>query len=417
MGKINVAYITDENYAMPTCVSIVSLVANKHEDTELDIYVLANNVSERRKKAIKQNAASRVAINIIEVSSGVYEALAESCLTKGIHVSSSALLKFDLPNVLAKLDKVLYLDGDIIIQHDLSDLFSTDIGMFYVAAVDDMGDKVENNISSLASRIGMQGNSYFNSGVMLLNLKKIRDEAIDKELYQYRMNNKNYFMDQDAFNYVFELKRKSLPYKYNYRCAIIDELDFDDWNGKFFDSRYTCEDDCIKEQTILHLTDKMKPWDYEIRYFSDIFFKYYNISFYADEKIHLKSPMLEKHKAQTGLLESFDKHIAMSRLRESKMEWHFPREIIRANERIIIYGAGDMGRSFIQQIAENHYCRIILWVDKKHKELGSAIHAPEEIVKCDFDYVLIAIFDTDISKSVADYLSGLGIDKSKILLI
>ena len=417
MGKINVAYITDENYAMPTCVSIVSLVTNKHEDTELAIYVLANNVSERRKKAIKQNEATGVDINIIEVRNDVYEELAKSCLSEGIHVSSTALHKFDLANKLVELDKVLYLDSDIIVQYDLAGLFETNIENFCVAAVDDMGDTIENGTSLLASRVDMKGNHYFNSGVMLLNLKEIREYAADKELMLYRIKDKNYFMDQDAFNYVFESRRKILPYKYNFRCAILDEFEFQEWNYRFFDSKYGNEEEAIKEQVILHLTDKLKPWDYEIRYFSDIFFKYYNHSLYVDEKISLKSFLLEKNRIQKNIMDAFDKSVAMSRLRESKKEWRFPRERIRENERIVLYGAGDIGKSFVQQIADNHYCRVVLWVDKNYESLGSAIHAPKYITQCEFNHVLVAIFDEKISKSVKDYLIGLGVDKDKIILM
>lgn len=414
MGKINVAYITDERYAMPTCVSIVSLVANKHEGTKLNIYVLANDVSDRGKNAIKQNEMKNVDITIIEVLNDVYEGLAETCLSEGIHVSPAALYKFDLGNQLMNLDKVLYLDSDIIVQYDLTDLYETDIENVYVAAVDDMGDTMENGVSMLAARIGMKGNHYFNSGVMLLNLKKIRKHAADEKLLRYRIKNKNYFMDQDAFNYVFEYSRKSLPYRYNFRCAILDEFEFKDWNYRFFNSEYDNEVDGIKEQAILHLTDRLKPWDYEIRYFSDIFFKYYSHSLFADEIICLKSPILEINRRQKRIM---DEYVAKSKLRESKMEWRFPREKIRENERIIIYGAGDIGKFFVQQIADNHYCRVVLWVDKKHESLGSAIHAPENIIKCDFDYVLVAIFDEKVSNSVKEYLVSLGIDRDKILLM
>ncbi|MCK7489743.1 MAG: hypothetical protein MZU79_05535 [Anaerotruncus sp.] len=81
------------------------------------------------------------------------------------YVTSAAYLKFDLPDLIPNQDKVLYLDGDIIIQKDLSDLFEINIKDYYAGAVKDIG-LIDNDLNI---------KNYFNSGVMLLNLKLMRE--------------------------------------------------------------------------------------------------------------------------------------------------------------------------------------------------------------------------------------------------
>ena len=99
------------------------------------------------------------------------------------------------------------------------------------------------------------------------------------------------------------------------------------------------------------------------------------------------------------------------------MDWRFPYGKIFPKARVIIYGAGDVGSSFVRQIAENHYCSIVLLVDKNHENLGSAVRPPKDISKCIYDYVLVAIQNREIAKSAFEYLVKLGIAEGKIILL
>ena len=177
MEPINIAYITDESYVMPTCISIISMIENGGEKVNYNIYILAAAISEISHKVLRNLGNEKVTVFIVEVEKEKYSWLAEKCLSEGIHVTESAMYKFDLPNIL-KLDKVLYLDSDTIINKEIDGLYHTDLSDVYVAAVDDMGDMVSDGQSSLLSRIGLNGAHYFNSGVMLLNLQKMLEDNV-----------------------------------------------------------------------------------------------------------------------------------------------------------------------------------------------------------------------------------------------
>ncbi len=121
-------------------------------------------------------------------------------------VTRADYLKFNLATILAKTDKVLYLDGDVIVLKDLTELYNTDIEDYYAAAAQDLE----------STWIDKRKEPYFNNGVMLINLKKMREDNIETKLINYKKNDKiNRFMTQDAFNTVLYKKVKFIPLIYD----------------------------------------------------------------------------------------------------------------------------------------------------------------------------------------------------------
>ena len=191
---LDIVYITDEYYAMPTCISIVSLFRN-NPGKEMRVYVIADNLSETSENILKGLSRDSFRLEILYDPDIMRTPLPERALS-GKLIRKNALLKFAIPNILNDLQKVLYLDGDTIVQNDISSLFEMDISDYYLAAADDMGDKRTGaGMSLYACRIGIQAKHYFNSGVMLMNLVKMRADNIPEKLLKYRTNNNTHFMD------------------------------------------------------------------------------------------------------------------------------------------------------------------------------------------------------------------------------
>lgn len=415
---LDVVYVTDEDYAMPTCISMLSLVQNIAVDTKLTIHVVAINVSDEHKsiwyKTIKNNAS----LHIIEQHEKSLGTEFISYPTVSSKVPETALFKFIIPQLLENVDKCLYIDGDTIVNKDISDILDYDISSVYVAAIDDMGDEYdEHQKSMLSKRINIDDNHYFNSGVMFLNLKKMRNDSIFKKLFEYRINEKNFFMDQDAFNIVLHNNVLYLPIKFNFRTPILETKTFADINRQYFDNKFACISDMIDAQIVLHLTDRFKPWKYNTPWFTDIFLHYYRATPYKYRALSLDiaAPIVRNEHIEFLATQ----HNCIMNLREKckKMEWRFPREKIPAGSSVVIYGAGDVGSSFVKQMAETHYCRVVLWVDKRYEALGNAVHAPGEICGCVFDYAVIAAADENIVAEISSELSTLGIGKEKIICL
>ena len=121
--------------------------------------------------------------------------------------SEAASFRLLLPELLPAYDKILYLDCDIIVRQDMGVLFrNTDLKDNYLAAV------YEAPIEGQAERIKALGcipRQYFNSGMLLMNLKQMREEKVSARLLKACEKDYMEFPDQDALNQVCQ--RRVLP--------------------------------------------------------------------------------------------------------------------------------------------------------------------------------------------------------------
>lgn len=250
MTRVSVAFICDVLYVIPTIVAITSLLCNKNPDTYLDIYIIAVELSNDDIDKFYEFCENNVSIHIIRVTSEKF-----SDIPKSFHITSTACFKFDLPYLIPHKDKVLYLDSDIIIQKDLSNLFKTNIDNYYAGVVKDIV-MIDNDLNI---------KDYFNSGVMILNLELMRKDDMPAALLNIRITaNHLTFVDQDCFNILFNKKVKLLPVKYN--CFYNSFLRFKqlslDFINKCFGTHYSSFEDLKEDSYILHMAGNDKPWIY-----------------------------------------------------------------------------------------------------------------------------------------------------------
>ncbi len=99
-------------------------------------------------------------------------------------------------------------------------------------------------------------------------------------------------------------------------------------------------------------------------------------------------------------------------------EWHiyyqFPFERIKSCKRIVLYGAGEVGKSYYYQIYGSSIS-IALWVDKNWKVCGEPVEAPERIANVKYDCIIIANAEREIAGEIKDYLLDMGVDSKKIV--
>lgn len=266
---INIVYICDDNYAIPTAVSISSLIKNKHDNINYNINIICSNLSEQNLNILENLESDFVKINlIVEKNIKKYKKLT----IKNFHVSEAALYKFDLANLL-DCDKVIYIDGDTLIKKDLSELYSVDIENKYAAVIKDY--KPLTYSPSHLEFLKINHNAYFNSGIMLLNLKLIREEDLYSKLLDYRINGINKFMDQDTLNVVFKENVVYLNLKYNVMTSIVSYFKLNEIN-EYYELNYKNIEDLYNDANILHLCTKFKPWIYHNVPFADEWKEYYD---------------------------------------------------------------------------------------------------------------------------------------------
>lgn len=152
------------------------------------------------------------------------------------------------------LDRILYLDPDILVLNPIRELYETDIsGYLYAAAYHDKPITRINRIRLYPYEIS----AYFNSGVLLMNLELLRKEADEKEIYRFVEENHARLVmpDQDILNALYAkriLNLNELYYNYDARFYTYYKLAS---NGQFD------MDQIIRKTVILHFCGKKKPWN------------------------------------------------------------------------------------------------------------------------------------------------------------
>lgn len=96
----------------------------------------------------------------------------------------------------------------------------------------------------------------------------------------------------------------------------------------------------------------------------------------------------------------------------------FPYDRLGDSRKIIIYGAGEVGKAYYRQLIENQYYQIVLWVDKRNEMLikkGLPVQTPKQIGRAVFDKIVIAIEDKEVRHKIKERLKKEGIEEDKII--
>ena len=145
MNEVVIAYITDDNYVMPTIVSITSAIMNKNESSIYKILIIGVSINNENKKSrfIKNNKSNKIIEEFISknINDKIYIEILHFNQYYNFdninYITSTAIFKFDIANILLDYDKVLYLDCDTIILKDLTELFEINLNDYYAAVVKD----------------------------------------------------------------------------------------------------------------------------------------------------------------------------------------------------------------------------------------------------------------------------------------
>lgn len=136
---------------------------------------------------------------------------------KTSRLSVAALYRLLIPKILpSDIEKVIYLDSDIIVNLDISELWSLDLGDKIFAAVPELPNTIE-----VKHRLCVHGlvkiEDYFNSGVLLMNVKRFLEEDIAIiDGIKFIGNHSEYpFLDQEVLNYIFSCRYLKLSTRFN----------------------------------------------------------------------------------------------------------------------------------------------------------------------------------------------------------
>lgn len=272
--EVNIVLITDSRYTPPTSTSMYSAIKTKCDTTIYNFYIIAENITkqdENMLRSLEKLAPQTVRVKIIpqQELDIPYENMQRFMQYKvGMH-------KIYLPQTLKDVDKVIYMDGDTIVLKDLRELYDIDVSQVYAAVAK---DGIFYRFPKEMAEIGLDKRGfYFNSGVMLYNLKKQREDNIVEELETYIKTHEDFFGDQDVLNVVFGNKLKLMSYRYNCISTFFEEDDLN-FLSKYFGENLPSQTFNIYENsTIIHYAGD-KPWqeNYRPEFLKELWFRFYN---------------------------------------------------------------------------------------------------------------------------------------------
>ena len=260
LSPIDICFICDDGYVMPTAVAIQSLKENGTGGRRCRVHIVAADLSEECQAVLRGMSDGEVSVTVVRASAQELASL-HAPQENGMCVATpAALLKFSLGELLPDLDKALYLDGDVLVRKSLAPIFDLELGENVLAAAPDTG------VMSFHRSIHDEVRRYFNSGVMLLDLKKMRAGGYAAKLTAAkRSDNERALMDQDVFNRVFDGRVQSLPVRWN--CLIVNLVrafghglfSMQAFNGAF-GTGYANLSEFGQDAAIIHFSSKDKPW-------------------------------------------------------------------------------------------------------------------------------------------------------------
>lgn len=100
---------------------------------------------------------------------------------------------------------------------------------------------------------------------------------------------------------------------------------------------------------------------------------------------------------------------------EERCDKLFPTELVLPTDRVIMYGAGDVGKQYFRENFENSYCNIVGWADKRYLEFGFPLIAPTEIKGQSYDKILIAVEKRELAEEIRKELIEMGLENRSIV--
>lgn len=273
---MNILVTLNYNYLDQLIVMLKSLAySNKHQ--KFDVYVMNNSLTEKDIKYLNKNIMTNIKIINLKIND---KELNKAPITKRYpkEMYYRILASFYLPKTV---DKILYLDPDLVVINRIDKLYNMKLDNYYFAAASHIW-----GILQTFNRIRLRMNNndiYINSGVMLMNIKLLRKEQNRNDVYKFIKKNKSKLMlpDQDVISGLYANKILPLdPYVYNMTEKLLNQTYF----LPHISERW------IKENSvIIHYCGKNKPWN---KHYKGVLNKFYN--YYS--KIKIKSNQNSKKK-------------------------------------------------------------------------------------------------------------------------
>ena len=256
--EIPIFFSIDDNYVPCLSVALTSLIENSNPKTNYRVIILNIGISEKSKKEIKKFETKNVKVSFEDVSERIENIQGQLAYRLRDYYSTTIYFRMFIPSMFPEYEKAIYIDSDVVIADDIEKLYSINMKKDLLVGVRDevvYGDEAFRVYARIA--LGIEPEKYFNSGMLLMNLREMRKACIEEKfLYMLTKYNLDTIApDQDYLNILCRD-----------RVTFIDES----WNKMPDFGNRIAEEDIH----IVHYNMYRKPWHYAEVPYSDLFWKY-----------------------------------------------------------------------------------------------------------------------------------------------
>lgn len=249
---VPIFFAADDNYVPYLAVTLQSMKERISTQNEYRIYVLHSGMSDNGSEKIKAFESDNFKVNFVDVTDRL------NVLSEELHLrdyySCATYFRIFIAVMFPEYDKAVYLDGDLAVCCDVAEFYDIDLGDNYVAGVRDGAVGAVPVFQKYTKKVlGIEPDEYFNAGVLLFNLKALRNEDFYGKfaglLKKYKFI---VAQDQDYLNVLCHGRVKYLS---------------DEWDAMPVGDA-TQE---LKHPKIIHYNLTAKPWHYETITYSAYF--------------------------------------------------------------------------------------------------------------------------------------------------
>lgn len=286
--EIPIFFTIDDSYAPFLAVALNSAIQNASPDRQYKAIVLHQDLAESNIQKLKALETPNFKIELTPMRAN-FEALDDrmSNRLRCDYFTLTIYFRLFIPAMFPQYDKGIYIDSDVVLTADIAELYDTDIGDNLIGACNDLSiADTPPLVAYTENAVGVEKHAYINSGVLLMNLRKLRQ--CDLEGNFLRLLNTYHFdsiaPDQDYINAMC-----------NGKIHYLDES----WDAMPNDARPP-----LSKTHLIHYNLFSKPWCYDNIPYADVFWHYAQDSGYLDDIQAYKAAYTnEKKKADGECLE------------------------------------------------------------------------------------------------------------------
>lgn len=279
---IPIFFTIDDGYAPYLHVALISLIKNASKDRRYKIIVVYQELNEENRnnlaKLVEDYPNFEMEFKFMKQSLDMITDRIENRL-RSDYFTMTIYFRIFIPDMYPEYDKAIYIDSDIIVPGDISELYDTDmhdnlIGVVTDGSVNDVPELQRYMTESLGLKLG----DYFNSGMLLMNMKELRNVHL-AEHFLYLLN-----------KYHFDCVAPDQDYLNSMCYGKIEYLD------SCWDAMPNRNKPEIENPKIIHYNLFDKPWCYDDIHYQDYFWEYAKQSVYYDKIKAYKAAYTDKQK-------------------------------------------------------------------------------------------------------------------------